>query len=224
MAGVSLPPISRSMPCLTVRVTREVDCKRIMDVREWRAMKERKKVEAEERAAYRKAAASAGTPLPPKAVGGPSFLERPQPSKNDLEKMLGSELQALKRRNRARRMVQQSASAVALQTLRTKNARCASDIKRGLEDMKGWGPEVRRSVFAVQPATDEQVLQASQVLNAGMERHFAGEMMSPLMMWFKLFKLVDDDGSGIISYQARARHRRRRTCPPRALPAPASTS
>ena len=211
------------MPCLTVRVTREVDCKRLQDAKDWKAMKERKAVEKEERAAYRKAAAAAGTPLPPKAVGGPSFLERPQPSTNELEKMLGTELQALKRRNRARRMVQQSASAVALQALRTKNRRCASELRRDLEEMTGWGPEVRRSVFAVQPATDEQVLQASQVLNAGMERHFAGEMMAPLTMWFKLFKLVDEDGSGIISYQAHTR-RHRRICPPRALPAPASTS
>lgn len=199
------------MPCLTVRVTREVDCRRLQDAKDWKAMKERKKVEAEERAAQREAAKAAGMPLPPRAVGGPSFLTRPQASTNELETMLGTELQALKRRNRARRMVQQSASAVALQAVRTRNKRCASELRRDLEEMTGWGPEVRRSVFSVQPATDEQVLEASQTLNAAMERHFAGEMMAPLTMWFKLFKLVDDDGSGIISYQVRARRRRRHT-------------
>ena len=58
----------------------------------------------------------------------------------------------------------------------------------------------RVRIAAVPPASPEDLLQASLLFNGGMQRLFAGEDLPPLAMWYKLFKRLDDDGSGVMSY------------------------
>ena len=93
-------------------------------------------------------------------------------------------------------MVQRSASLAAQQSWHARNRAIARRMNAELAERKGWSEETKQSVLSAPAASRDALREASVLYNEAMARLSKGESLQ----WFKLFRTIDEDDSGLIQY------------------------
>ena len=105
-------------------------------------------------------------------------------------------LEARRGHIKVKRVVQRSASLAAQQTWHARNRAIARRMNAELAERKGWSEETKQSVLSAPAASRDALREASVLYNDAMARLSKGESLQ----WFKLFRTIDEDDSGLIQY------------------------
>ena len=172
-----LPP--NRLPPISLRMTREIDADRLQRAAQWKAYKgklpkAKSAAELEKLRAPRARGEGAARRLGQRRVGAARGAARPQ----------------------VKRVVQRSASLAAQQTWHARNRAIARRMNAELAERKGWSEETKQSVLSAPAASRDALREASVLYNEAMARLSKGESLQ----WFKLFRTIDEDDSGLIQY------------------------
>ena len=105
------------------------------------------------------------------------------------------EQDARQRLARARRDLQRSASSTAVEHVRMRNKAKVEAVRADLDDLLGKG--LTRKIANVNPASDDEVVALSEAFNLLLN---AANPSSQDASWFVLYKAMDTNQSGHISY------------------------
>ena len=174
-----LPP--NRLPPISLRMTREIDADRLQRAAQWKAYKG-KLPKAKSAAELEKLRA-------PRAA-------RAKERHDDWGSAESALLEARRGHIKVKRVVQRSASLAAQQTWHARNRAIARRMNAELAERKGWSEETKRSVLSAPAASRDALREASVLYNEAMARLSKGESLQ----WFKLFRTIDEDDSGLIQY------------------------
>ena len=114
---------------------------------------------------------------------------------DELSSAVGAEQQARQRLARVQRKLREAATRNAVQQHKEKNLQMGASMRKDMDVMVGR--DLNAKFKAIEPAGADDVLALSELLNQKMAIFPDPNARE----WFKLFKHMDDDGSGRISYK-----------------------